>query len=70
MSSTQTMSPTQTVLIFKLEKKAKSAGGDKYVCESQPEFNIYVPQSISRDKGKTHDILHITISVEKQKPPQ
>ena len=60
--TTQNMSPSQTTLLFKLEKKAKSSGGDKYVCETQPEFNIYVPQTISRDKGKTHDILHITIS--------
>jgi hypothetical protein len=58
------MSSNQKNLVFKLEKKAKSAGGDKYVCETQPEFNIYVPQTISRDNGKTHDTLHITISVE------
>ena len=33
MSSNQNV-----VLVFKLEKKAKSSGGDKYVCETQPEF--------------------------------
>ncbi len=34
--------------IFHLEKRAKSSGGDKFVCESQPDFNIYFPQTISR----------------------
>ena len=59
------MSSSQTVLVFNLEKKAKSSGGDKYVCETQPEFNIYVPQNISRDNGKNHETLQITISVDK-----
>jgi hypothetical protein len=36
------------VYVFKLEKAAKSNGGDKFVCERQPEFNIYFPQNISR----------------------
>jgi hypothetical protein len=34
--------------VFKLEKAAKSRGGDKFVCVAQPDFNIYFPQSISR----------------------
>ncbi len=48
---------------FKLEKKAKSAGGDKYVCETQNEFNIYVPQTISRmsRKGIPSETLQIII---------
>jgi hypothetical protein len=61
-TSTSHTSPSQNTFVFNLEKKAKSSGGDKYVCETQPEFNIYVPQTISRENGKTHDILHITIN--------
>jgi hypothetical protein len=38
----------RNVYIFKLEKRAKSSGGDKFVCEGQSEFNIYFPQNISR----------------------
>jgi hypothetical protein len=38
----------RNVYVFKLEKAAKSRGGDKFVCESQPEFQIYFPQTISR----------------------
>ncbi len=41
-------SDDRNVYVFKLEKAAKSSGGDKFVCESQPEFNIYFPQTISR----------------------
>jgi hypothetical protein len=36
------------VYVFKLEKAAKSSGGDRFVCESQADFNIYFPQTISR----------------------
>ena len=36
---------------FTLEKKAKTAGGDKYQCDTIPEFNIYFPQVISRPIG-------------------
>ena len=35
-------------LIFNLVKAAKSKGGDKYICESDSSFSIYVPQSIYR----------------------
>jgi len=46
---------------FVLEKEAKSKGGDKYVCESNPEFNIYIPQNISRKEGKVSPKLIITV---------
>ncbi len=49
-------------LTFILEKKAKSAGGDKYVCTTQNEFNIYVPQTISRKGGVPFETLHVTIT--------
>ena len=53
----------EEVLVFTLEKKAKSGGGDKYVCETLPEFNIYIPQTISR-KGSAgpHQTLQIKIA--------
>jgi hypothetical protein len=38
-------------LEFILAQKAKSKGGDKYVCVSDPNFYIYVPQIISRPGG-------------------
>jgi regulator of replication initiation timing len=41
-------SDDRNVYVFKLEKAAKSSGGDKFVCDSLPEFNIYFPQAISR----------------------
>ncbi len=41
----------RNVYVFKLEKAAKSRGGDKFVCESQPEFQIYFPQTISRQRA-------------------
>lgn len=47
---------------FKLEQAAKKSGGDKYVCEKMPEFNIYVPQSISRINNKPHKILMINVT--------
>lgn len=37
---------------FTLSAKAKSKGADKYVCDSKPEFNIYIPQDISRTDSK------------------
>jgi hypothetical protein len=38
-------------LEFILAQKAKSKGGDKYVCVSDPNFSIYVPQTISRQEN-------------------
>lgn len=52
---------SSTTLTFTLEKKAKSSGGDKYVCSTQPEFNIYVPQSISRIGSKPSETLEVVI---------
>ena len=59
MDSTQT---TALKLTFTLEKKAKSAGGDKYVCTTQPEFNIYVPQTISRSNNVPKTTLDISFA--------
>jgi hypothetical protein len=59
MDSLQTAS---LKLTFTLEKKAKSAGGDKYVCTSQPEFNIYVPQTISRSNNVPKTTLDLTFT--------
>ncbi len=35
-------------LSFILEKPAKNNGGDKYKCEDNESFFIYIPQYISR----------------------
>lgn len=47
---------------FVLAQKAKSKGGDKYVCASDPSFSIYVPQSRSREGDNVHQNLYIFIS--------
>ncbi len=49
-------------LTFTLEKQAKNIGADKYVCTEKPEFNMYVPQNISRENGIPKKTLNITIS--------
>lgn len=51
-----------TYLEFILVQKAKSKGGDKYVCVSDPTFSIYVPQTISRIDDQPHSNLKINIS--------
>ncbi len=47
---------------FTLEKQAKNTGGDKYVCDTDAAFNIYIPQSVSRINGDVQKTLIITIS--------
>ena len=58
----QSSSDTSVELFFTLENKAKNAGGDKYVCTTNPTFNIYFPQTISRVGGKSIDRLKVNIS--------
>ena len=54
---------SEELLLFTLEKKAKSGGGDKYVCETLPEFNMYIPQTISRkENGQPSQTLQVTIT--------
>lgn len=48
LSNRPSLPQDRNTFVFKLEKAAKSRGGDKFVCESQPEFQIYFPQTISR----------------------
>lgn len=48
---------------FKLTKKAKSGGGDRYDCSDIENFNIYVPQEISR-KNRTEPKKTLTITIE------
>jgi hypothetical protein len=51
-----------TTLVFSIDKKAKTYGGDKYVCSIDPKFQIYIPQSISRqENGECHNTLEISI---------
>jgi len=47
---------------FTLVQAAKSKGGDKYVCDTMPEFNVYVPQTISR-KGSNEPIKTLKIKI-------
>ena len=47
---------------FMLVQKAKSKGGDKYACISDPSFTIYVPQTISRDGDQPYVKLRVDIS--------
>jgi len=49
-------------LEFILVQKAKSKGGDKYACVSDPNFTIYVPQTISRVGDIPHPKLKVHIS--------
>jgi hypothetical protein len=49
-------------LEFMLVQKAKSKGGDKYACISDPSFTIYVPQTISRVDEQPHPKLKIEIT--------
>ena len=48
---------------FHLTKVARKSGGDKYTAENDENFNIYLPQTISRKKGVVHKILVVTIEV-------
>lgn len=48
-------------LVFVLSQKAKSKGGDKYICSTDPNFNIYIPQTISRNNAEPHKELIISI---------
>ena len=54
------MEPQQFKLTFNLNKIAKNKGADRYVCDLYPEFNIYIPQNISR---KSKENIHKKISV-------
>ena len=48
-------------LEFQLDKPAKRAGGDKYICSEQSEFTIYIPQTISRVNGEPIKKLKVNI---------
>lgn len=49
-------------LKFKISSIAKSKGGDKYICESNSIFNVYLPQTISRISNKIQEVIYITIN--------
>ena len=46
-------------LLFELESAAKKSGGDKY--KHSESFNIYFPQSISRENGKAVSKLYVVV---------
>jgi hypothetical protein len=57
------MSTKPVTLNFTIEKIAKTTGGDKYICESLPDFNMYIPQKFSRpDKENVCENIIITIN--------
>lgn len=47
--------------VFRLSQKAKTSGGDKYTCESDPKFVVYFPQSVSRVNGNAKEEIKIVI---------
>ena len=50
-------------MIFHIEKQAKKSGGDKYVCLTDKNFIIYLPQNVSRDDhGQVKEKVSINIS--------
>jgi hypothetical protein len=59
------MEPQQLKLIFNLNKIAKNKGADRYVCDTNPEFNIYIPQNISRkNKENIHKKISVNITID------
>jgi hypothetical protein len=48
-------------LKFKISNIAKNKGGDKYICESNINFNIYLPQKISRISNKIKEFIYINL---------
>jgi hypothetical protein len=56
----------KTVIVFKLERPARKSGGDRY--ESQgviADYQIYVPQQISRPAGgKPVNLITLTFESE------
>jgi hypothetical protein len=50
-------------LEFILVQKAKSKGGDKYACVTDPSFSIYFPQTISRTDDEASARLYVDITI-------
>jgi len=55
-----------TKLTFTLKKEARKSGGDRYTCNEEENFDIYLPQKFSRKGGTPH--LSITLTVEEDSP--
>ena len=54
----------ETKLQFKLERPAKSSGGDRYAHGKKGDgmfMTVYIPQSISRDGEKTINEFEMTL---------
>lgn len=49
------------IFTFRISQKAKTSGGDKYVCESDPKFVVYFPQSVSRVNGEPKEEIKVDI---------
>ena len=51
------------VFVFNIEKKAKNAGGDKFICNDNDKFSIYFPQTVSRNEnGECFQTLNVSVS--------
>ena len=59
----RTKKKMSTELTFTLVQQAKNKGGDKYTCDTNADFTIYVPQTVSRGTGTVpKQKLKITIA--------
>jgi len=50
-------------LMFELDRPARKKGGDRYACKTNgfEDFQIYIPQAISRLAGRAREQLKVTI---------
>lgn len=46
-------------LVFGLVQKAKAKGGDKYACEDDEKFTVYIQQTVSRKDGEPFEKLYV-----------
>ena len=49
-------------LTFKLFQEARKRGGDRYACEADDKFHIYIPQYLSRVDNKPAQIVRVTFN--------
>jgi hypothetical protein len=53
------------IFTFNLQKAAKGKGGDKYECATNPEFNMYIPQTVSRPNDATVPLPTFEVTIKK-----
>lgn len=47
-------------IYVKLERPAKKSGGDRYL-EIDGDFQIYIPQKLSRESGEPYQLVAVTL---------